>query len=232
MCTVTYLPTDKDSYLLTSNRDEGTTRPAAISPKQYSINGKNILFPKDPLGGGTWIAYAEHRAACLLNGGFEKHIPSPPYKKSRGLVLLDYFSFADATDFATHYDFTGIEPFTLVIAETNGLSEIRWTGKGHRSAALDPTLPHIWSSATLYTRETISLRQHWFRHWLEAQEGKERYTVESIRHFHRNAGEGRKESDLVMSLEGMVRTVSITTLVKKGEAVEMIYEELPEEGRF
>ncbi|MGL1516781.1 NRDE family protein, partial [Vibrio parahaemolyticus] len=49
-------------------------------------------FPKDPDGGGTWIALKENGdVAILLNGAFENHIPAYPYRRSRGLIFLDIF---------------------------------------------------------------------------------------------------------------------------------------------
>ncbi len=55
MCTVTYLPSANGFYL-TSNRDEKSTRPAALPPAVYFLNGSKIIYPKDAQGCGTWIA--------------------------------------------------------------------------------------------------------------------------------------------------------------------------------
>jgi uncharacterized protein with NRDE domain len=34
--------------VITSNRDEQLIRPSAIPPKNYTVNGKNVIYPKDP----------------------------------------------------------------------------------------------------------------------------------------------------------------------------------------
>ena len=92
MCTVSFIFTD-GKVILTSNRDEKILRPTAIAPKKYSINNKNIFFPKDAKAGGTWYAVTdEANVAVLLNGAAEKHQLKPSYRKSRGLILLDIIS--------------------------------------------------------------------------------------------------------------------------------------------
>src|ERR1043165_8417400 len=85
MCTVTFIPT-KDGICLTSNRDEHYTRGKAIKPRKVN----DITFPADKDAGGTWIALKENGdAGVLLNGAFEKPLPAPSYRKSRGLVFLE-----------------------------------------------------------------------------------------------------------------------------------------------
>ncbi|MFW0694651.1 hypothetical protein ACN091_10365, partial [Aliarcobacter butzleri] len=80
------------------------------------------------------IAMTTGLTACLLNGAFVAHTPQPPYKHSRGLVVLDAFDYVSIDSFINQYSFTGIEPFTLLLAETDRLSgqrlvELRWNGR-------------------------------------------------------------------------------------------------------
>ena len=87
-----------------------------------------LLHPKDARAGGTWLVATNNgTVACLLNGAFKKHHHSPPYRRSRGLMILDaatqYNSFQN---FTQHYDFEGIEPFTLVVCESEKVFELRW----------------------------------------------------------------------------------------------------------
>ncbi|HVD97885.1 MAG TPA: NRDE family protein [Cytophagaceae bacterium] len=222
MCTVTYLPKSGGDYILTSNRDESTARPAALAPATYLVHGKNITFPKDPLAGGSWIAYAEGRAACLLNGAFHKHIPTPPYKKSRGLVVLDYFAFENVRLFSSQYDFTGIEPFTLLLLENASLSELRWDGELLHVRNCNPNVPQIWSSVTLYPDEIISKRKKWFAEWLTKNYS---YQQNAIVLFHHTAGEGNETNDILMKRHGL-QTVSITSIEKTGKQLAMVYEDL------
>ena len=217
------MPKHKGDYILTSSRDEKIVRPAALLPKKYYVGNKIIVFPKDPVAGGSWIAYAENRTACLLNGGFVKHISKPPYKKSRGLVLLDYFSFDDLESFNKHYDFKGIEPFTLVIVEQENLYELRWDEVKTTVTKLDAEQPHIWSSVTLYSEEIIAKRKIWFQSWLSLNK---EYSKEAIVSFHRDGGDGDKTNDVLMNRENFLMTVSITSIEKRIDTLEMLYDDL------
>lgn len=70
MCTVTYLPIGKSSFILTSNRDESQQRKIAAPPEKYSIYDTNVYFPKDTDANGTWFAAAETKfTLCLLKLG-------------------------------------------------------------------------------------------------------------------------------------------------------------------
>ena len=87
MCTVTYIPT-KNGFCFTSNRDEKASR-ETIQPTIYINNRKELIFPKDKVAVGTWIATnGSNKITCLLNGAFEGHEKKGPYRKSRGLILI------------------------------------------------------------------------------------------------------------------------------------------------
>jgi uncharacterized protein with NRDE domain len=166
MCTVTYLPLGNDEFCLTSNRDE---TPSRQPMELYYDEANNLLFPKEPKHGGTWIsASADNRLVCLLNGAFQKHKHEPPYRRSRGLVVLDYFEYGTTAQFVTNYYFDGIEPFTMVIVDNGKLFDFRWDGAAKHLLELDPEKPHIWSSSTLYNDEIKNKRIAWFQNWLAA----------------------------------------------------------------
>lgn len=224
MCTVTYLPTGKNSFILTSNRDESGQRPTEAPTARAQDNGLNLYYPRDTFAGGTWICAAEDdRLVCLLNGAFEKHKHEPPYRKSRGLVVLEFFSHENASLFFDTYDLEGIEPFTLVIYDKGKLHECRWDGKEQHVSSLSTDEPHIWASATLYPQEVIEKRKKWFAEWLA---DKEVFRQEGILHFHRFGGEGDVSNDLVMNRFNLVQTVSITSIEKKAEVATMHYHDL------
>ena len=91
MCTVTFIPLKNNRFVLTSNRDESPQRsPETISSLRKE--GQEIIFPKDKGAGGSWIAASsQDRLVCLLNGAFDCHQRTPPYRKSRGQMVLDFF---------------------------------------------------------------------------------------------------------------------------------------------
>jgi hypothetical protein len=230
MCTVSYLPLQHDQYLLTSNRDESALRPIALPIAEYTVNGRTLYFPKDPKGGGSWIATTGNEATvCLMNGGFEPHPfdPTHVYRMSRGLVLLDYFSYENAEAYAAQYDFDNIEPFTLIVLENRNdspthLTELRWDGKRITLTPMDAAVPHIWSSAQLYTPRVRTMREQWFGRWLEAHE---RYTQEHILDFHRFAGTGDDTSDLILDL-GELKTISICSIHRDETVTTAVYTDL------
>ncbi len=226
MCTVTYVPQAAGTFILTSNRDESPGRsPGHLSREQLS--GRTLIFPREPLAGGTWIAASdEGRTICLLNGAFELHERRLPYRKSRGLMVLDFWSYPRAADFFKRYDLDRMEPFTLVVIDRNQVWDFRWDGREKHLAALDPQQPHLWSSPTLYGQEARTKRQKWFEDW---QQQTFRPGLPDILHFHRHAGEGDPWNDIVMDRNGVVKTVSITNIVRKTATLEVLYHDLLQE---
>lgn len=223
MCTVTYIPQGPGAFTLSSNRDERPARSPQQLTRQVS-GGQTLIFPRDIAAGGTWIAaQTDNRIVCLLNGAFEKHRHRPPYKRSRGLMALDFFGFAEASHFAQAYDFEGMEPFTLVIPEKGRLYELRWDEQLVHFTELDAGSFHIWSSSTLYPAPVREKRTRWFRDWLDCRGD---FSLEAIHRLHVSGGEGDPWNDYVMNRNGMVQTVSITHVVKRPESLDFIYHDL------
>lgn len=211
MCTVTYLPLDNNNYILTSNRDEQVIR-ETIFPYHFDQQNFTLLGPRDEKAGGTWIATSnQHMTACLLNGAFEKHVPKPPYRQSRGKVVIDVFHYKTVNDFVEQYDFSGIENFTLVLVYNNQdhprLYELRWDGETLHKQELDRNQPHIWASAPLYTKEVITQRKAWFKAWVNEND----FSLENIRNFHQFGGNGDKTNGLQID-RNHLQTVSVTSV--------------------
>lgn len=223
MCTVTYVPQSKGGFILTSNRDEAPHRsPRQIT--QVALYQQRILFPRDTEAGGTWIAASDkNRVVCLLNGAFLYHKHQPPYRKSRGLMLLEAFEYQSLAAFIKNYNFCKIEPFTLVLRDQTALRELRWDGSRKYVQVLDPQARHLWASATLYSPGVIAKRKQWFEHW---QAEQEQYEAPQIMSFHKSAGEGDPRNDVVMNRDGLVQTVSITQISNDHSEIQMGYHDL------
>lgn len=225
MCTVTYIPSG-NSIFMASNRDEMLVRKFAEHPAVERFDSGKILFPKDGERGGTWIgAHSNGNAMVLLNGGFERHIPAPPYARSRGVVFLEVFDSDDPVIAFDSIGLDGIEPFTLVLWHGNNraLHEMRWDGTLKYIAEKDKTRPQIWSSATLYDKEVIRKREQWFEDWLQ---NTDVYTVDTISGFHEFGGEGDKSTDIRMSRGGILQTVSTTVIECDVERSAMYYKDM------
>lgn len=231
MCVLTYLPTPS-GFIFTSNRDESIMRASAISPRKYEIEGHYVFFPKDPLGGGTWIGGCDTFTLCLLNGGFEKHSPVPPYRHSRGKVILDFYKYVDVEKFLQNYNFDTIEPFTLIIISRHislTITEIRWTGKEVYHKNITANEPKIWSSVTLYTPEIIQEREHWFSNFLQENPN---YTEEDILKFHHFGGKGDTRNDIKMNRENKLMTLSVTQFKVDSEDFVVRYQDLQKDKNF
>jgi hypothetical protein len=229
MCTVTFLPVSHNKYILTSNRDEDVQRSSALPFSEYIISNKAIYFPKDQQAQGSWIAHdPKGYTLCLLNGAYVAHTRKPSYKKSRGIMLLDFYEYNNPQSFATNYNFNGIEPFTLlmVYACTNTdkiiLYEIKWNESKVDLIQHDASLPHIWSSATLYSPQIINERKLWFNAWIDRNST---YTTDDILFFHHFGGVGSIDNDLVIN-RGNKKTVSISCINKQEQFTEIIYEDI------
>ncbi|QTE21891.1 NRDE family protein [Polaribacter cellanae] len=221
MCTVTYLPLENNNFILTSNRDETPLR-KTIPPKKYVENGVEITYPKDALAGGTWIGFSEKkRLVCLLNGGFTIHKRKISYKMSRGIIVKNILTNENALEYIKNFDFTDIEPFTLVFVDWNQTLEtyeLVWDGEEKHFRKL-PQEPKIWSSSTLYTEEMKQLRKEWFAEFLK---NNTEFKQQEIIAFHNNEELGTVETSPKIKRE-FVETVSITSVIKNASEIEMSY---------
>ncbi len=184
MCTVTYLPRPS-GFILTHNRDEAPSRSSQVIVREKTPGGHSLLFPRDAMAGGSWIATSSQgRTACLLNGAFVLHTRQLPYRRSRGLILLDFFDWENPDEFFEDYDLENIEPFTFLFFEQNQLpeslipnksgsgssiqrvTEFRWDGQQRFLKNLPVDQAHFWCSATLYPPAMQIRREQVFREWL------------------------------------------------------------------
>ncbi|WP_432411657.1 NRDE family protein [Rasiella sp. SM2506] len=224
MCTVTFIPKNNNDFILTSNRDEAPGR-NTMEPQKYTVDGTQLLFPKDAVAGGTWIGLSEKkRLICLLNGGVTAHERATEYRMSRGIIVTKFLTAENVIETILAFDFSGIEPFTILLvlfeAETQ-LYELIWDGENPQFSE-KPLQPHIWSSSLLYTEEMKQLRNEWFSEFMFETL---KPTSEEILKFHSEAGAGSKESDLIMD-RNFVKTKSITQIHKAEEDVSMYYQDL------
>ena len=226
MCTLTYLPKKDNGYLLTSNRDENINRKSALEPMVYNHGNISLLYPKDAKAGGTWLATSTNGfSICLLNGAFVKHFSEPPYKRSRGLVVLDFFEFNNVALFAKLYNFNGIEPFTLVVfSAQKSIHELRWDGTTLHQKTLDGNLPHIWSSATLYDMDIALKREKVFRTFIQNHAS---ISVNDMLNFHHfsDANDLDQSIKLKQNLNG-VQTISVSCIESSDIEFVMHHEDL------
>jgi len=223
MCTVSFVSTN-GKIIISSNRDEAVHRPNAIEPRNYLINNKNIIFPKDSKAGGTWFAVDESGTVLvLLNGAKEKHHHQPPYRKSRGLIVLDMIGSLSPIVFWGEIDLVDIEPFTIVLFEKGLLFQLRWDGDVKETKQLDVKSNHVWSSTTLYQKDIRESRSEWFYAFLESNPNA---SEEEMLHFHRYTEEDNQENGLVINRNEVLRTLSITQAVLEKNKATILHHDL------
>ncbi len=223
MCTITLVPfgSSQQSFILTSNRDEARER-RALAPDFEIKNNVKLLFPKDPVGGGSWIGVSsQKRVACLMNGAFKPHKRNVPYRKSRGQVLKELLIAENAQEILESINLQGIEAFTVIIADWNEnlhFYELVWDEEKKHLKNLAKK-PKIWSSSPLYSEEMKQMRQSWFN------EIKKDLSAENILEFHHSGGIGDKELDLIID-RGFLKTQSISQLILEQEKLSFWYKDL------
>jgi len=155
-------------------------------------------------------------------------MPDPPYRKSRGQIVLEALEVNSTDQVLEMDDFDGIEPFSMLIIDWMDeikLFELRWDGvKRHLNTLKNEAF--IWSSSTLYTPAMKVKRESAFDKW------KQRFSevkCSALMDFHNEACLDTPESAIKMERKYFC-TVSISILEKKGAAFEWHYEDVLREA--
>lgn len=185
-------------------------------------------YPLDEESGGSWIALSDTgKSVCLLNGAFEPFVHNPPYRQSRGQVVMDAVLKTNNENFLQEYLFDGIAPFTLLIFEKDEFVQLVWDGNEKHITSLSSQHPQIWSSVTLYPPHVRESRKKLFEQWLTEHN---EYNREMIVEFHQLAP-GDKHNDFVMNRNDMVRTLSITSIELNQNTASMLHLDLDRQVR-
>ena len=132
MCTLSFIPSN-DEFLAAMNRDELRTRPTALPPRTFDLDGTEAIFPRER-GGGTWIACNDAgNLMALLNwhtAGRENGVEDP---RTRGSIIPALISGRSPLEVAyrlTCLDLKPVLPFRLICvfrAEAQ-VREWKWDG--------------------------------------------------------------------------------------------------------
>lgn len=159
MCIVSIFSKDNGDFLLTHNRDESRLRPFSDQVQTSEYHQKKWTGPIDLVSGGTWIYYSEKFTVCILNGGYVKHSHRPPYRMSRGLLILELLRYDSIDQFISITDLEGIEPFTMMMLNMNSAEKkiLIWDGSQRFVEDRSAEKLIVRSSTPLYTVEEKSV---------------------------------------------------------------------------
>ena len=212
MCVVSYI-SHNEGFYFTSNRDIPKNRKIAISPKDYNIKGRNIIFPKDPDAGGSWIAATSEKLGCVLNAKNKRKINN---NNSRGLLLIDLLQQDDSDKYFIKTNLENIYPFSIIELDTSKktLKKFIWNGNNRKIEKLNINKSYLWLSSSIYKSNTINKKSELFNTMLNAEISKT-----YIKEFH-------LENQFHDINQNNINTVSITQVSGSLNIEEMSYHDL------
>jgi hypothetical protein len=153
-----------NEIIVTSNRDEKRERPNSCAPEVIVRDGRSIVYAQDSLQNGTWlVADDSGKVAVLLNGAIKPHVPNPPYRMSRGLLLLDLFEKDDFLIAFEEIDLTGIEPFQMIFISKKSSCQMLWDEQFKRVIPFHDAAIICFFSSTLYSEHHQKEKENWFK---------------------------------------------------------------------
>lgn len=162
MCILSIVPLPEGT-IITSNRDEQRSRPNSLAPTTLTIGKRKTICAKDFKANGTWILTDNTgRTAILLNGAFENHVSTPPYRESRGITLISLFEENDFKSAFQLYNLENIEPFQIILIDNLNGYHFLWDGIKKHILSIDLTKPHVFFSSTLYTKKQQENKRNHF----------------------------------------------------------------------
>src|SRR5699024_7438032 len=104
-----------------------------------------------------------------------------PFKKSRGIVVLDSLKYPDLEKFYDEYPLNGVNSFTLISVGNDQMTTFSRDGQKRHKREVSSEMPHIWASPRLYTDHWQKRRKFWLRNFLSSHPGP---TPEEVLQFH------------------------------------------------
>jgi hypothetical protein len=204
MCTVVYIPNNNGTSYFASLRDESPQRPKASMQQMNDENEIKFLSPVDAYAGGSWIGVNDfNNVIILLNGGFENHTRKRFYRKSRGIIVKELLSSELPVVDWNLMNLTDIEPFTLIVFSDDNLFQLVWDGINKTRILLDATIPHIFSSSTLYSLEEKANRKDVFDNWIAMNPPVSKL---SLLNFFKSSND--KENGFIIDRSATMKTIS------------------------
>lgn len=170
MCTLSIFPWE-DGSVITMNRDESRAREEADTLyKNMSMdNALRFCYPVDTVSGGTWFGFnAQGIALAILN---RYQDPSITQARSRGKIIPQLLKLSQTNLIIEHVksnDFSDFNPFDLFVIDKNSIYQFSWNRKSVNLSRHSTDSAHFFSSSSINTNETLSLRQRIFSDYVSS----------------------------------------------------------------
>lgn len=229
MCTLSFYK-GINQVIITSNRDENRLRPNAIHPKKINLKNTTVYCPIDPQHNGTWFAANQKGDVfVLLNGAENKHISNPPYKKSRGLILLEIVDHENILENWQSIELKGIENFTLIVFVEKKLFHFTWNGSEKSCQKLNENKPYIWSSSTLYDDTTRRKREDEFNSLIA--KNKHSISSDDLINFHTMTEMENNSEGIIINRTSNILTKNITQITLKSNSFKLHHWDLIDDNQ-
>jgi uncharacterized protein with NRDE domain len=226
MCTVSIVPVGVDGFRLMCNRDEQLSRAGGMAPMLERALRNDAIYPRDPVGGGTWVGVnSEGIAVALLNRYEEDRVCRRGRLLSRGRVTaeaLECGRLDEVARFGQQLDATQFAPFRLVAASRHRLVVISSDGERADVTRREFVSPVMFTSSSLGDIRVGAVRRALFEQLIG--ERPELWLARQSR-FHRHQWTKEPEISVLMARPGAA-TVSRSTIDVSSRAVRFRYEPL------
>jgi hypothetical protein len=182
MCTLSWTRTS-DRFTLWFNRDEQRSRETALPPEAST----EILAPKDPRGGGSWIFVNHHGLTAALMNHYSAGTRPPANPLSRGQLLMSLSGCSSIPECETqlnHQLSTAVyAPCFLWVASFSEDPRM-WCWEGESLTHVPLTPPPMRSTSSYRSAEVLEHRKQSFLHTVADPSAPTEAELESFHRHH------------------------------------------------
>lgn len=208
MCILSIVKSN-DRLIITSNRDEQRSRKNSQIPAIINSGNRKSILARDAQAQGTWLLTDNFgRSAVLLNGAFTSHTSTPPYRESRGIILMNLFQEEQFKSAFLFYNLNNIEPFQVIYVDLKNALQCVWDGEQKHVFQIDLSKPQVYFSPTLYERSQRDVKR---KNFLSTFEKIDSITKAELFDFHTANKEENSDLNFFMNREFQT-TKSVTQI--------------------
>jgi uncharacterized protein with NRDE domain len=131
MCTLSF-QLEPDGFELFFSRDERRSRAPAVAPEIHAAGGTRFIAPRDPEGGGTWLAVNSHGVAVALLNDYGSRFAGERFE-SRGGLVLALAETRDPRELERRLCARSLAPYRpfelVVLAPGEAVARFAWNGR-------------------------------------------------------------------------------------------------------